>query len=59
MALSTFSLSLAGGAVRVELKVLANPHAHRNLTGSARYAVERRTERLTFALRGKPRGRSW
>ena len=45
--------------VRVEIGALANPHAHRGLTGSARLAAERRIERVAFALRGQPGGASW
>jgi hypothetical protein len=47
------------GTVEVELQALANPEAHRNLTGAASHRVERRVERLTMALRGEPGGRAW
>lgn len=46
-------------AVQIELQAFANPDAHENLTGAASYRLERRTERLTLALRGRPGGRSW
>lgn len=46
-------------AVRVELRTLVNPHAHQNLTGAAANRLERRTERLTMALRGRPGGAAW
>jgi hypothetical protein len=48
-----------GTAVRLEMTALVNPEAHRDLTGSVRPLAERRTERLVFALRGRPGGRSW
>ena len=48
-----------GTAVRLELKAFANPDAHTNLTGAASYRVDRRTEKLTLSLRGKPGGASW
>lgn len=48
-----------GGAVEIELQAYANPDAHENLTGAASHRVERQTERLTLALRGKPGGRAW
>jgi prepilin-type N-terminal cleavage/methylation domain-containing protein len=48
-----------GRAVRVELKTLVNPHAHQNLTGAAANRLERRTERLILALRGRPGGAAW
>jgi len=48
-----------GKAVQIELQSFANPHAHRNLTGAASYRLDRRTERLAFALRGKPGGGAW
>ncbi len=48
-----------GRAVRVELKTLVNPYAHENLTGAAANRVERRTERLIMALRGRPGGAAW
>jgi hypothetical protein len=46
-------------AVLVELKAYANPHAHQNLGGNRSFRLERRTERLTFALRGRPGGAAW
>lgn len=48
-----------GASVEIELQAFANPHAHQNLTGAASYRIDRRTERLTFALRGKPGGGAW
>jgi type II secretory pathway pseudopilin PulG len=48
-----------GVLVRVELEGLANPEAHRNLTGAASHRLERRTETLALALRGRPGGRAW
>lgn len=48
-----------GGAVQVALESYANPHAHRNLTGAASFRLERRTERLTMALRGRPGRAAW
>lgn len=47
------------GAVQIALEAYANPHAHRNLTGAASYRLERRTERLTMALRGRPGRAAW
>lgn len=46
-------------SVEIELNALANPQAYQNLTGAATHRVDRRTERLTLALRGKPGGASW
>lgn len=46
-------------SLRVEIEVLANPGAHRDLTGMGFVEPERRTERLTLALRGRPGGRAW
>ena len=48
-----------GAAVRIEITALANPHAHENLAGNATYRVDRRTERLVLALRGRQGGSSW
>jgi len=48
-----------GTAVRLELKAFANPDAHENLTGSASYRIDRRTEKLTLSLRGRPGGARW
>ena len=48
-----------GASVQIELQAFANPDAHQNLTGAASYKLERRTERLTLALRGKPWGGAW
>lgn len=48
-----------GRAVQIELQSYANPLAHQNLTGAASYRLDRRTERLAFALRGKPGGGAW
>lgn len=48
-----------GIAVRIELKTFANPAAHQNLTGAASYRIDRRTEKLTLSLRGKPGGAAW
>ena len=48
-----------GTSVQIELQAFANPYAHQNLTGAASYRLERRTERLAFALRGKPGGGAW
>lgn len=48
-----------GRAIRVDLKTLVNPHAHENLTGTAANRLERRTERLIMALRGRPGGAAW
>jgi len=48
-----------GTAVRLELKAFANPDAHKNLTGAASYRIDRRTEKLTLALRGRPGGARW
>ncbi len=48
-----------GGAVQIALEAYANPDAHRNLTGAADFRLERRTERLTLALRGRPGGVAW
>ncbi len=46
-------------SVQIEFQAFANPAAHQNLTGAASYRIDRRTERLTFALRGKPGGAAW
>jgi prepilin-type N-terminal cleavage/methylation domain-containing protein len=46
-------------SVRVEIEALANPAAHRDLTGMGFSEPERRIERLTLALRGRPGGRAW
>jgi hypothetical protein len=48
-----------GATVTVEIEGLVNPQAHENLTGANSHRIARRTERLVFALRGKPGGRSW
>ncbi len=48
-----------GSTVEIELQAYANPDAHRNLTGSRDHRLERQTERLTMALRGKPGGGAW
>jgi len=48
-----------GASIQIELQAFANPDAHRNLTGAANYRLERRTERLSLALRGRPAGRGW
>jgi hypothetical protein len=48
-----------GAAVQIELKAYANPQAHENLGGEVGRRVERRAERLTLALRGKPGGGAW
>ena len=48
-----------GSLVRLELTVLANPEAHRRLAETPFADVERRTERLALALRGRPGGRAW
>jgi len=48
-----------GAAVRIELKTYANPHAHQNLAGNRSHRLERVTENLTFALRGRPGGAAW
>lgn len=48
-----------GTAVRLELKAFANPDAHTNLTGAASHRIDRRTEKLTFGLRGGPGGARW
>ncbi len=48
-----------GTAVRLELKAFTNPDAHHNLTGAASYRIDRRTEKLTLALRGRPGGARW
>jgi prepilin-type N-terminal cleavage/methylation domain-containing protein len=48
-----------GIAVRVELEAFANPDTHHNLTGAARFRVERRKETLVLSLRGKPGGAAW
>lgn len=50
---------VGGGMVSIELEAFANPEAHRNPAGRLAPAVERRTERLSFALRGRPGGRAW
>lgn len=47
------------GVVEIELKAFANPQAHENLTGAANYRLERRTERLILALRGRLGGAAW
>ena len=46
-------------AVRIELQAFVNPGAHRDPTGAATSRIERRTEQLTIALRGRPGGRAW
>lgn len=48
-----------GGAVQIVLEAFANPHAHQNLTGAASFRLERRSERLTMALRGRPGRAAW
>ncbi len=48
-----------GGAVQIVLEGYANPHAHQNLTGAKSFQLERRTERLTLALRGRPGRAAW
>lgn len=48
-----------GGAVQIALEAYANPHAHQNLTGARSFELERRTERLTLALRGRPGRTAW
>ena len=48
-----------GGAVQIALEAYANPHAHQNLTGARSFELERRTERLTLALRGRPGRAAW
>lgn len=48
-----------GGAVQIALEAYANPHAHQNLTGARSFQLERRTERLTLALRGRPGRGAW
>jgi hypothetical protein len=48
-----------GTAVRIELKAFANPEAHRNLTGMSVAVLDRRTEKLTLSLRGKPGAAAW
>ncbi len=51
---------LDGGiSVRIEIEALANPEAHRNLTGVRFTEPVRQTERMTIALRGRPGGRAW
>lgn len=48
-----------GGAIQIALVSYANPHAHQNLTGAKSFQLERRTERLTLALRGRPGMAAW
>ena len=48
-----------GGAVQIALEAYANPHAHQNLTGARSFQLERRSERLTLALRGRPGRAAW
>ena len=47
------------GVVDIELATLNNPEAHENLGAENVYHVERRTEKLVLALRGRPGGRAW
>jgi prepilin-type N-terminal cleavage/methylation domain-containing protein len=49
----------AAASLRIEIEALANPGAHDDLTGVGFADPERRTERLTLALRGRPGGRAW
>jgi prepilin-type N-terminal cleavage/methylation domain-containing protein len=46
-------------AITVEFTSFANPEAYHNLTGRESFQLQRRTERMTFALRGVPGGRAW
>lgn len=48
-----------GGVVQIALEAFVNPHAHQNLTGAKSFQIERRTERLTLALRGRPGRAAW
>jgi len=47
------------GAIQIVLEAHANPHAYQNLTGVKSFQLERRTERLTLALRGRPGRAAW
>lgn len=47
------------GVVDIELATLNNPEAYQNLGGKDTHRVNRRTEKLVLALRGKPGGRAW
>jgi len=48
-----------GRAIQIAIEAYANPHAHQNLTGAKSFQLERRSERLTLALRGRPGRAAW